>query len=112
MAIFFPLFTLLEDAGYLPRIAFNLDNFFRKACAHGKQGAHDVHGFRLQRRRSRRLRIIDSPRSAHRDDHEQFRALQRPLPALIAVITMFFAGAAGGAFRSAVSALALTAVIV
>ncbi|SHI10298.1 ferrous iron transporter FeoB [Sporobacter termitidis DSM 10068] len=37
MAIFFPLFTLLEDSGYLPRIAFNLDNFFRKACAHGKQ---------------------------------------------------------------------------
>ena len=37
MAIFFPLFTLLEDCGYLPRIAFNMDNFFRKACAHGKQ---------------------------------------------------------------------------
>jgi ferrous iron transport protein B len=37
MAIFFPLFTLLEDLGYLPRIAFNLDSFFRRACAHGKQ---------------------------------------------------------------------------
>jgi len=37
MAIFFPLFTLLEDLGYLPRVAFNLDNYFRKACAHGKQ---------------------------------------------------------------------------
>lgn len=37
MAIFFPLFTLLEDLGYLPRVAFNMDNFFRKACAHGKQ---------------------------------------------------------------------------
>lgn len=37
MAIFFPLFTLLEDSGYLPRIAFNLDHFFCKACAHGKQ---------------------------------------------------------------------------
>lgn len=37
MAIFFPLFTLLEDLGYLPRVAFNLDNFFRKAHAHGKQ---------------------------------------------------------------------------
>ncbi|MFZ5591167.1 MAG: ferrous iron transporter B, partial [Bacillota bacterium] len=37
MAIFFPLFTLLEDLGYLPRIAFNLDNFFKKAGAHGKQ---------------------------------------------------------------------------
>lgn len=37
MAIFFPLFTLLEDSGYLPRIAFNLDKFFKKAGAHGKQ---------------------------------------------------------------------------
>lgn len=37
MAIFFPLFTLLEDLGYLPRVAFNLDNLFRKACTHGKQ---------------------------------------------------------------------------
>ena len=37
MAIFFPLFTLLEDLGYLPRVAFNLDKFFQKACAHGKQ---------------------------------------------------------------------------
>jgi ferrous iron transport protein B len=37
MAIFFPLFTLLEDAGYLPRVAFNLDSFFRRANAHGKQ---------------------------------------------------------------------------
>ena len=37
MAIFFPLFTLLEDAGYLPRVAFNLDHFFRKAGAHGRQ---------------------------------------------------------------------------
>lgn len=37
MAIFFPLFTILEDLGYLPRIAFNLDNYFKKACASGKQ---------------------------------------------------------------------------
>lgn len=37
MAIFFPLFTLLEDLGYLPRVAFNLDHMFKKACAHGKQ---------------------------------------------------------------------------
>lgn len=37
MAIFFPLFTILEDLGYLPRVAFNLDHLFKKACAHGKQ---------------------------------------------------------------------------
>ena len=37
MAIFFPLFTLLEDLGYLPRVAFNLDNRFRRCAACGKQ---------------------------------------------------------------------------
>ena len=37
MAIFFPLFTLLEDAGYLPRVAFNLDHFFQRSGAHGRQ---------------------------------------------------------------------------
>ena len=37
MAIFFPLFTLLEDLGYLPRVAFNLDKYFKKCCACGKQ---------------------------------------------------------------------------
>lgn len=45
MAIFFPLFTLLEDSGYLPRVAFNLDNFFRKASAHGKQALTMCMGF-------------------------------------------------------------------
>ena len=42
MAIFFPLFTLLEDLGYLPRVAFNLDSFFKKAGAHGKQALTSV----------------------------------------------------------------------
>lgn len=44
MAIFFPLFTLLEDLGYLPRIAFNLDKCFRKCCASRKTGTYYVHG--------------------------------------------------------------------
>jgi ferrous iron transport protein B len=51
MAIFFPLFTLLEDFGYLPRVAFNLDNIFRRAGAHGKQALEHDDGFRLQRGR-------------------------------------------------------------
>lgn len=45
MAIFFPLFTLLEDSGYLPRIAFNLDKYFKKANAHGKQSLTMCMGF-------------------------------------------------------------------
>lgn len=47
MMIFFPLFTLLEDLGYLPRIAFNLDNYFRKACSSRKTSSNYVHGFWL-----------------------------------------------------------------
>lgn len=45
MAIFFPLFTLLEDFGYLPRVAFNMDTFFKKASAHGKQALTMCMGF-------------------------------------------------------------------
>lgn len=44
MAIFFPLFTLLEDLGYLPRIAFNLDKCFKKACSSRKASSYHVHG--------------------------------------------------------------------
>lgn len=47
MAIFFPMFTLLEDLGYLPRIAFNLDKYFKKACSSRKTGTNHVHGIGL-----------------------------------------------------------------
>lgn len=47
MAIFFPLFTLLEDLGVLPRIAFNLDRYFKRACSSRKTGTYHVHGVRL-----------------------------------------------------------------
>jgi ferrous iron transport protein B len=63
MAIFFPLFTLLEDLGYLPRVAFNLDNFFRKACAHGKQALTMCMGFGCNACGVIGCRIIDSPRN-------------------------------------------------
>ena len=62
MAIFFPLFTLLEDLGYLPRIAFNLDNFFKKAGAHGKQALTMCMGFGCNAAGVVGCRIIDSPR--------------------------------------------------
>jgi ferrous iron transport protein B len=62
MAIFFPLFTLLEDFGYLPRIAFNLDYFFRKAGAHGKQSLTMVMGYGCNAAGVIATRIIDSPR--------------------------------------------------
>jgi len=62
MAIFFPLFTLLEDFGYLPRVAFNLDSFFKKAGAHGKQALTMAMGYGCNAAGIIATRVIDSPR--------------------------------------------------
>jgi ferrous iron transport protein B len=62
MAIFFPLFTLLEDFGYLPRVAFNLDALFKRAGAHGKQSLSMMMGFGCNAAGVIATRIIDSPR--------------------------------------------------
>ncbi|MGA1417946.1 MAG: nucleoside recognition domain-containing protein, partial [Gemmatimonadaceae bacterium] len=62
MAIFFPLFTLLEDFGYLPRVAFNLDGLFRRVGAHGKQALTMCMGFGCNAAGVVATRVIDSPR--------------------------------------------------
>jgi ferrous iron transport protein B len=62
MAIFFPVFTLLEDFGYLPRVAFNLDAVFRRAGAHGKQALSMCMGFGCNAAGVVSTRVIDSPR--------------------------------------------------
>jgi ferrous iron transport protein B len=62
MAIFFPLFTLLEDFGYLPRVAFNMDSLYRKAGAHGKQALTMSMGFGCNAAGVIAARVIDSPR--------------------------------------------------
>ena len=62
MAIFFPMFTLLEDFGYLPRVSFNLDAIFRKSGAHGKQALSMMMGFGCNAAGVIATRIIDSPR--------------------------------------------------
>ena len=62
MAIFFPIFTLLEDLGYLPRVAFNMDSLFRKAGAHGKQALTMSMGFGCNAAGVVAARVIDSPR--------------------------------------------------
>ncbi len=62
MAIFFPLFTLLEDFGYLPRVAFNMDALFRRAGAHGKQALTMMMGYGCNAAGVVSTRIIDSPR--------------------------------------------------
>lgn len=113
MAIFFPLFTLLEDLGYLPRVAFNLDNFFKKACAHGKQALTMCMGFGCNAAGIVGCRIIDSPRERLiAIITNNFVPCNGRFPTLIAIITMFFAGAATGIFGSFISTVALTGVIV
>jgi ferrous iron transport protein B len=113
MAIFFPLFTLLEDLGYLPRVAFNLDNFFKKACAHGKQALTMCMGFGCNAAGIIGCRIIDSPRERLiAMITNNFVPCNGRFPALIAIITMFFAGIVVGPLQSVISTLLLTAVIV
>lgn len=113
MAIFFPLFTLLEDAGYLPRVAYNLDRPFRLCDACGKQALTVCMGFGCNAAGIIGCRIIDSPR-------ERLLAIltnslvpcNGKFSSLILIISVFFIGSAGGLLSSALSALALTAVIV
>jgi len=113
MAIFFPLFTLLEDLGYLPRVAFNLDNFFKKACSNGKQALTMCMGFGCNAAGIIGCRIIDSPRERLiAIITNNFVPCNGRFPTLIAIITMFFAGTAAGFYQSLTSALLLTGVIV
>lgn len=111
MAIFFPLFTLLEDLGYLPRIAFNMDKYFRKACAHGKQALTMCMGFGCNACGVVGCRIIDSPRERLIAVlTNNFVPCNGRFPTLIAIISMFFASSFG-VFNSLISALLLTMVI-
>ncbi|MDD2234324.1 MAG: ferrous iron transport protein B [Desulfitobacteriaceae bacterium] len=113
MAIFFPLFTLLEDSGYLPRIAFNLDNYFKKAYAHGKQALTMCMGFGCNAAGIIGCRIIDSPRERLiATITNNFVPCNGRFPTLIAIITMFFAGIAAGPFQSLLSALLLTGIVI
>lgn len=112
MAIFFPLFALLEDLGYLPRVAFNLDNYFKKACAHGKQALTMCMGFGCNAAGVIGCRIIDSPREKLiAIITNNFVPCNGRFPTLIAIIIMFFAGVATGPFKSIFSAVFLTGII-
>ena len=113
MAIFFPLFTLLEDFGYLPRIAFNLDKYFKKACACGKQALTMCMGFGCNAAGVTGCRIIDSPRERLiAIITNNFVPCNGRFPTLIAIITMFFVGSVMAPFDSILSTLLLTCVIV
>lgn len=114
MAIFFPLFTLLEDFGYLPRVAFNLDHSFKKAGACGKQALTTCMGFGCNAAGIVGCRIIDSPRErliAMLTNN--FVPCNGRFPTIIALITMFFSGVFVNAWaQSLVSALLLLVIIV
>ncbi|HZJ83590.1 MAG TPA: nucleoside recognition domain-containing protein, partial [Clostridia bacterium] len=96
MAIFFPLFTLLEDLGYLPRVAFNLDSFFKKACAHGKQALTMCMGFGCNAAGVIACRIIDSPRERLiAIITNNFVPCNGRFPILISLAAIFIGGATG-----------------
>ena len=113
MAIFFPLFTILEDLGYLPRIAFNMDGFFKKACCSGKQMITMCMGFGCNACGVTGCRIIDSPR-------ERLIAIltnnlvpcNGRFPFLISIATIFIAGAYAGGNNILSSILSTIAVII
>ena len=113
MAIFFPLFTLLEDLGYLPRVAFVLDHAFHRAGACGKQALTMCMGFGCNACGVTGCRIIDSPR-------ERLIAIltnslvpcNGRFPTLIALISIFFVGGGGGFLSSAGAAAMLLGVLV
>lgn len=109
MAIFFPLFTILEDLGYLPRVAFNLDRFFKKAGTNGKQALTMSMGFGCNAAAIVSCRIIDSPREKLIAIlTNNFIPCNGRFPTLITIAIIFF-GAASTAFYSS---LVATSVVV
>lgn len=112
MAIFFPLFTLLEDSGYLPRIAYNLDNSFKKCNACGKQALTMCMGFGCNAAGVVGCRIIDSPRERILAIlTNNFVPCNGRFPTIIAIISMFFVTFRGGFLSSMLSSAILISVI-
>ncbi len=112
MAIFFPLFTLLEDLGYLPRIAFNMDHAFKKCSACGKQALTMTMGFGCNAVGVTGCRIIDSPRERLIAIlTNNFVPCNGRFPALISVITMFFIGFQSSVGTTFLSVVLLTSII-
>jgi len=111
MAIFFPLFTLLEDFGYLPRVAFNLDWLFKKAGAHGRQAMTTMMGFGCNAAGVIATRIIDSPRERLIAIlTNNFALCNGRWPTQILIATLFIGSLAPAALSGVVSALAVVGV--
>ncbi len=113
MAIFFPLFSIIEDSGYLPRIAFNLDRFFSKFGAHGKQSLTMAMGIGCNACGVTGCRIIESPQEKKIAFlTNNFMPCNGRIPMLIALIIMFFAGSGFGFLSSLKIAAILLSIIV
>jgi ferrous iron transport protein B len=113
MAIFFPLFTLLEDFGYLPRVAFNLDNVFKKAGAHGKQSLSMMMGFGCNAAGVVATRVIDSPRERIiAMITNNFALCNGRWPTQILIATLFIGGLVPAYLAGLVSALAVVSIAV
>ena len=115
MAIFFPLFTILEDAGYLPRIAYNMDKAFKCCGACGKQALTTCMGFGCNAVGVMGCRIIDSPRERLLAMlTNNFVPCNGRFSALIAIISMFLVGTscAEGEFSASLKAAAILTLII
>ncbi|MBQ8164355.1 MAG: ferrous iron transport protein B [Clostridia bacterium] len=113
MAIFFPLFTILEDFGYLPRVAFNLDKYYKKSGACGKQSLTHCMGFGCNAVGVTGCRIIDSPRERLIAILTNcFAPCNGRFPMIITVISVFFAIFSSPHASSILSAAIVSVVIV
>lgn len=113
MAIFFPIFTLLEDSGYLPRVAFNLDHMFKRCCAHGKQCLTMCMGFGCNAAGIIGCRIIESPRERLiAIVTNNFVPCNGRFPTLITIATVFFAVTSSGTANSFIPAIAVTCMVI
>jgi ferrous iron transport protein B len=112
MAIFFPAFTILEDLGYLPRVAFNLDWLFRKAGAHGKQALTMAMGFGCNAAGVIATRVIDSPRERLIAIlTNNFVPCNGRYPTLIMLATVFVAASFPPATASLIAASSVVGVV-
>ena len=112
MAIFFPLFTILEDLGFLPRIAFNLDRCFKCACTSGKQALTMCMGFGCNAAGVVGCRIINSPREKLIAIlTNSFVPCNGRFPFLITVAIIFISGTVSGIFSGLVAAIVVMLVV-
>ncbi|GAA4874036.1 nucleoside recognition domain-containing protein [Actinomycetospora straminea] len=113
MAIFFPLFTLLEDFGYLPRVAFNLDRLFARSGAHGKQALTMMMGYGCNAAGVTATRIIDSRRERLiAIITNNFSICNGRWPTLILMGTIFVGAVVPPALAGVVAAGSVVAVVI